>query len=80
MRLVYLRIESIAAVISNVNAELMDTIHAASGIVVYCVIYKVTISTKYSFANDFLILELLNDTEHVTEQPCQCLGRKRNWL
>lgn len=58
MRLVYLRIESIAAVILNVNAELMDTIHATSGIVVYCVLYKVTISTKYSFANDFLILEL----------------------
>lgn len=80
MRLVYLRIESIAAVISNVNAQLMDTIHAASGIVVCCVMYKVTFSTKYSLANDFLILELLNDTEHITEQPCQCLGRKRNSL
>jgi len=45
----------------------MDTIHAASGIAVYCVMYKVTISTKYSFGNDFLILELLNDTEHITE-------------
>lgn len=53
---------SIAAVILNANADLMHITHAASGIVVYCVMYKVTISTKYSFANDFLILEFLNDT------------------